>query len=615
MPRKYTVKDTQTGKSITFSWDGSDDPTDADFEEVFAEARKSFTPNTQRQPLKPTTAGASTTGTIASSPFAKQYQQQAAGERGDIAKNVISFGLPFLATGLTAGAAIPAAGALAATGEALGTKVGDVIAGRRTPNEEVISSSLGAGIGGLAGEGIGRGLVGLTGKALTGFSRGYDPQIDALAKRYGMTLPASASTTNRAVPLLESISGKSLFGNKLTQMTIDAETKLTKIADDFISKIDATPDASSAGIKIADGMKNYEQTFRATKNSLYDLAKIKKGDVAVKPTSTIKVIDEIIGDINNSANPNMAELSYFQRLRDGLSGGDETEAFVAKTFPPQVLEAMKKQGKFTASSGVDGTTVLNTVRNLNRKVNFNSADPISTGYQGELKRIAATLSDEFDTALATSKPEMAEALARANATYKEGIGKLNSTYGKKIKKLSDAGQYDKIADAILNKSTSVDDIPKIFEVVGEDGKNALRSNLAKNILGDAKRNAKQVFTPSIIDKTLKQVGDARLKAIYTPEEYNALKEISKLTYAVGAAQRVAEGSQTTFTAKMSGIIASVFFDPLTSLKLLMGDAAVASAIASKGGQRLLRGGFKLPQYVSPAVSTATRTAGQFFGNK
>jgi len=68
-------------------------------------------------------------------------------------------------------------------------------------------------------------------------------------------------------------------------------------------------------------------------------------------------------------------------------------------------------------------------------------------------------------------------------------------------------------------------------VVGEDGKKALKANLADRMMGETKRNAKQVFTPSILDKTIKQFGDARLKAIYTPEEYNALKELSKLTSA------------------------------------------------------------------------------------
>jgi len=43
----YTVKDTQTGKTITFRWSGEQPPTDADMEQVFSEARQSSAPQTQ----------------------------------------------------------------------------------------------------------------------------------------------------------------------------------------------------------------------------------------------------------------------------------------------------------------------------------------------------------------------------------------------------------------------------------------------------------------------------------------------------------------------------------------------------------------------------------------
>jgi hypothetical protein len=38
MPKTYTVEDSKTGKTVTFDWDGTAEPTDADFEEVFKQA-------------------------------------------------------------------------------------------------------------------------------------------------------------------------------------------------------------------------------------------------------------------------------------------------------------------------------------------------------------------------------------------------------------------------------------------------------------------------------------------------------------------------------------------------------------------------------------------------
>jgi len=529
-------------------------------------------------------------------------------EKGAYVKTMIGTGLPFLAGGVTNPAlAIGSAGALGATGEALGTKVSDLITGERTP--DVVQNSLISGLLTASGEGLGRGLVAGMVKGKAPFKSGYQPEMDVLAGKYGIELPASAVTTNRAVPLLESLSGKSAFGNKLTQMTMKAEKQLTDVADEFVRRIDSTPDASIAGIKSAEGMKKYEETFRNTKNELYGLAKIQKGDVKVSPKETVKLLDQIIGDIKNSASPDLKALKEFQRLKSGLAKGDELRTQLAKQgFNEKTIDKIISQQK--VESGVDGITVLNTIKDLKRKVNFNSTDPIATGYQAELRKIGATLNDEFDTALGVARPDLAEALAKANSSYKEGIQKLNSTYGKKIERFSKAGQYDKIADAVLNKNTSVDDIPKIFEVVGDEGKQALKANLAERMIGETKRNAKDVFTPSSLDKTLKQFGDARLKAIYTPEEYQSLKELSKLTYALGNAQKISEGSQTTFTAKMSGVIALAFSNPVLALKFLASDAVVARVLSGKTGQQLLRGGFEVSPITKFAVPMTTRTATQ-----
>lgn len=46
----YTVRDNQTGKTIKFRWNGPDPPTDADYEEIFAEARTTAKPAASEQP-------------------------------------------------------------------------------------------------------------------------------------------------------------------------------------------------------------------------------------------------------------------------------------------------------------------------------------------------------------------------------------------------------------------------------------------------------------------------------------------------------------------------------------------------------------------------------------
>ena len=76
------------------------------------------------------------------------------------------------------------------------------------------------------------------------------------------------------------------------------------------------------------------------------------------------------------------------------------------------------------------------------------------------------------------------------------------------------------------------------------------------MIGETKRNAGGKFTPSSIDKTLKEYGDARLQAIYTPEEYQAASEklaselaernrkITEQTQALLASEQLARESAT-----------------------------------------------------------------------
>lgn len=571
-----------------------------------------FSIDKTRQPLTPSFAPPGTSETIASSPFGEQYSQMARDDRGDIAKNVISFGLPFLATGLTAGAGIPAAGALSATGEALGTKVKDLITGRQTPTDEVIRNSALSGAMGLGGELLGRGIAGVAKKAIAPFAGSYDNATEKLAAKYGVPTTASMVNRGRAVPLIESISGKSVFGDKLRIVVENAEKQLTQQADDLIRGI-GNSDPSNAGLVVSRGIKNTEKVFYETKNKLYAAAKMAKGDVSVNTDNTIRVLDETIARLGDVKGNKPAILKELKSLRNGLGSDADNVAdqMRKKGISEKLIKQYVVENGLGAAPGADGVTIKNTIQKLQKQIDFADKDPITTGYQADLRRITATLSEDFDSALGQARPELKSAIEKANSFYKENIKKLNTSYGQNIQKFSESEQWDKIAAAVLNKNTSVDDIPKIFEVVGDDGKVALKAELLERLIGSQKRNANQVFTPSMLDKTIKNFGKKRLAAIYTPEEMMKIKDLSKLATSLGYGQRVTEGSQTTFLARMMGILGSgLFLDPITSIKIFAGDAAMSSFIASRVGQRLLRQGYQLPKYLAPAVSSATRVGAQ-----
>lgn len=611
-------------------------------------------------------------------------------KQAEAVQNVVEYGLPILAAPLTGGWSIPAAAGLGGVGSVLGQQAKDLMLGERTPNQELLQRGITSAVLTGAGQGIGVGATKFIGGAKAPFASTFDAPTEELAKKYGIETTASMVNKSRAVPLVEALSGKSLFGDRLRQVVQNAEQKVTNVADNLVNKI-GNADATEAGLAIKNGIQRTEKTFYETKDVLYNAAQLKKGDVKINPQRTIQILDETIARLEDVAGKKPAILSKLKQLRSGLdpnmqmsdqlkkqgfnpetiqkimqqkSGGqipvfknsNEAIAFGEKATPQQVekLKQLKVQAETELKpleeqyyslpvgqrprelaqrvqqagskrmfyreaiesykgEGIDGVTALNTIRALKRDINFADKNPITQGYDADLRKVSVTLQDEFDNALGQSKPEIADALKKANSFYKENIQKLNTGYGKKIQQLVDAGQYDKISSAILNRNTSIQDIPKIFEVVGDEAKNNIKANLLQNLIGESKRNANQVFTANMLDKTIKQFGEQKLAAIYTPEELNTLKDIAKLSTSIGYGQRVAEGSQTTFLARLAGLTGMAFIEPITALRLFMGDAAISRFIASPTGQQWLKQGFKMSPITQYAIPSATRVAGQRLG--
>lgn len=695
---KYTVKDKQTGKTITFDWKAEGAPTDEDMQQIFSSARKPVVAS-----IKPTTAVASSTavtptpkeeesdGRMGIIETVRQLSPAVGGlpiprvafsprkEQAEVLQNVIAYGLPLASAPMGGIPGVLVGAGLAGLGEIGGQVAHDIVTGEKTnSNELAVRGGLSA-VAGAFGQGAGELATRAVGKTLAPFARRYDKPLEDLAKRYNVQLPASAVSESRAVPLLESISGKGVFGDRLTQMTRKAEERLVNEADNLIQQVGKGADPSETGITIAKGMKRYEEGFRKTKDELYSLAQLKKDELRFTPTNTVAVLDETIARLEDVAGKKPAILGKLKALKRDLSVSDPmVEQLKKQGFDDATIQKVISQQKGTAKipefkstedaiafgkkssavqrdemlqrraqlqqeaasitdkkekikkltqaqflresaesfvgEGVDAVTIMNTAKALKREIDFADKNPIAQGYEGELRRISASLEGDLDKAIATAKPELKEAIDKANAFYREGVNKLNSEYGRKINQFVQSGQTDKIAQSILNKNTSVEDVPKIFEVVGEDGKNALKADLLDRMIGSQRRNVNDSFTPTMLDRSMKNIGEDKLKAIFDPQELQTIKDLSKLAASLGKAQKVSEGSQTTFTARIAGIIGLSFVQPAVALRLFMGDAAFSKFIASPVGQQWLKQGFKVPKFVQAAVPAATRVASQRLSN-
>jgi hypothetical protein len=257
---------------------------------------------------------------------------------------------------------------------------------------------------------------------------------------------------------------------------------------------------------------------------------------------------------------------------------------------------------------VEAKDVLAAMRELRAKTSASFADPFAAANKGTLKKIAATMDDEFRAALDAADPALAQKLRAADAAYKEGLGKINSTFGKQIHKLATDGKFDKIAGAIANPRVSVDDVPRIIEVVGAEGADGMRMAVLADIVDKAKGAGGQL-TPQGLARGVKRYGRDRLAAILTPEQMAKLDDLSTLSGSMEKGARVMQGSQTAFLARMGGFPAWAVMDPINALLGFVGDAAMSRFIASPSGQRWLTGGWS-PNVPAGKAATAAIASGQ-----
>lgn len=525
-------------------------------------------------------------------------------------KTVLEIGLPLLTTpflgpgtsAITKLASIPLAGALQGTGTMVGQSLEGLAEGRPKLMPEEIRSSI---LGGAAGQGLGLGVAAAIPKSLAPFAKSYQPEIGNLAKQYGMELPASALTKSRAVPIIESIAGKGLFSGRISDIVDRAGMRLNQLADETVASFGRPTSGVEVGNALERGMTGFENTFRQTKDALYQRAKDIGANVNVVPEKALSTLGGVITDLNNIVGKKPPILRQLAALRAGLRGeGEIASKLAAKGAPPGLIQKVVAQQKTNLT--LDQAT--STLRDLNTKVNFKNPNPIVQGYEGQVRKIAASLSEDIDNSIASQSPELSKALADANGYYKQGIEKLNSEWGKKINSFIQQGKTSEIAPAILNRSTPVEAIPKIFDTVGPGGTESLRAATMERII-ESSKNADGMLTPTGISRQVRAYGSDKLTAIFGSDMTQRLNDISQLSLALGRGQKTAAGSQTAFINRMIIEGISTFLSPLKAIKLIIGDAALSRFISGPG-QKLLTSGLKFPSAVAPAVTTGVRIGAQ-----
>ena len=483
------------------------------------------------------------------------------------------------ALGHAAAGSLPLIGPAAAqAGEQIGS--GDVAGGS------------GAGLGLIASmfaprvaSGVAKGGVGVVNKIRAPFAGSVDSGVVAAATREGVTMPASALSTSRVVPVAEAVSAKGLGGGQTVARISNATAELTARADHLAARASSLATQSQRGVAIAEGLDSFRSAWIRTKNALYKDAAI-PANLTANTSKTVQLLDEILTQKQGAAriSGSATDLSFFEKLRKGLSSGN-----------------------------VAAADLRAAIQDLNGKIGGAHADAWSAANKQLLKKVAATMGDDFEAALTSGAPAVAAKLQAANATYRAGLGKINSAFGKTITKLAKAGEYDKIGQAVANSSMSVDNIPRIMEVVGPEGQAAIQASVLSEIVARSK-NANGQLTPQGLARSMarwEKSSPGALDALLTPEQTAKLADLAKLSSAMEKGAKLAEGSQTAFLARTMGQVGLATAHPVMALKVVLGDVATNRFLASRYGQKWLTTGFKpwkVGDINTPAARVGTMAA-------
>lgn len=436
-------------------------------------------------------------------------------------------------------------------------------------------------------------ITGAVDSAKNIFSATPNPEDVGALGKLGITpesVPASMTNPSPVVNTLETLSSKGAGYKSFAAKMENLSTKLDDIKNETLAKAGTAQDISESGRNIAEGLNSYSNEYNKTTEDLFNTFSKKGGSkLPAEVNNTTNILHSII-DTKDSIGE---DSSFFKKKLDVVTGGEsKTTDFKLPTFE-----------------------TLKTLRTaIGDKIKTRFQDPFVNTNIGQLKQLYGALSqDRFDTVKVSGNIKLYDALKAAEDHYKEGLKVLQTGYAKQIRRFANAGQYDKIIPSLLKKSTSIDDIPKIRQVIGEDNFKQLQYHLLDNIFEGAQSISKENFTRDGIDRAIKSFGEDKVKAILDPEQFTTIKDMQRVVRLADRFKHLGEGSQTAFIAKIginTGLAFSAIGDLLTGniggfvakLSPIIGQQLVSKIVASDAGQTFLREGLKKPAILDSKVA-------------
>lgn len=426
---------------------------------------------------------------------------------------------------------------------------------------------------------------------------GANPDVVSAAARVGTDLPVSAITSNPIIRTAEAFANTGLGNEAAATRVTAAVDQMESFANDLIAKTGGETDLSVQGENIAKGLSKFEDVYHGAMDKIFSAVASKVGDVAAQTGNAVDTIQRILEE--KGAIGETADSGWFKDKLAVLTGAKAPKGELDFT-------ALGEDGKpIPIKDGQYAPPTFETLKKLRtalgQKIDKGFDDPFVKTNTAQLKQLYGALSRDIRATIkSTGQRGLLALYDKGNQAYIDGRNLISSSFGKNIQRLAKAGQESRIVDAIIKPSMAIEDVPRIFQVVGEQGTKDIRAAFLQKIFEGA-RNGEGDFTPTGILRQIKKYGEDKVGAILAPEQLQGVKDLGTVSKALGDSLATQKGSQTAFLLRTYGELGAVGFGAVdlmtgnligaaTKIGAVLGAEGASYFITSPTGQKLIKWG-------------------------
>ena len=440
-----------------------------------------------------------------------------------------------------------------------------------------------------------------SGKKIQPFKKAFDQNVANIAQQMNVDLPISAQNKSNVLRLAEVIASKGFFGRKIAENFDNALNQIVEASNNVVKRIGNKLEGSQIGTQFIEAKDNLLDKFYNIKNNLYNKINLNKfNDKLIDTQNTQNILSKFL-ESEKKANifvEKGSQANFYNRFLDGLKG------------KKQSLKILDSKGQQIQGNIIKFTTPEN-VKQILKRINkllqpsFRKINNITIGDEAKLRVIQKSLNEEFLSGMDKINPAMAQAIREADDFFGVNVNRLNDGIYKTIK--VNSKNPDKIFQIISKGGIGVEDLKNGLKLLNPDELKDFQATSISKIFENSKSKIGNKILPSAIENQLRKIGNEKLITMFSPEQIKWLKDIDSLAKSTQGFIKIAEGSQSTFLARLSLILSGqIIFGPKVVAGLLANDYVLSKLFKSQKVKQLLTSGTTLTGNTGRQISRIGR---------